>query len=465
MTTIAELQASMVDLQLETEVLGAILTFDLLDDYVSAGLSAEILYRREHATVLAAAIAVSEAGAVADVVTVGHQLRASGTLADVGPAYFSKLGDGVPRPDGINIQFHVARLLELYSTRLVHYANLKLAEDLKQPHALAEGVVGGHLDAVQEILQKQQQRGSLWLDAAGQLSAHQRDAVASASIHRITLGLPKLDAAMGGIRMGEVCGLLGRPGIGKTVLLTVVARAMAAVTGHVFFSLEMPASQIVGRLKQNLYNVGRHEAEERTKHGLIDEGLYLRTFDQLVIVDTPGLTVAEMGRRVRQIQKGPLRNVPIRLVTIDHLGLIGGDRALSTYDRVSVQAREIKELAKRLECAVLLAVQVNREAGGDGSRELGLGSARDSGVVEEAMDYMVGIRRLDRSQSLTPDERAKYKDVLFAKVIKNRHGDPGLHEVAYHFLAVGMDLREDPRLSVESEDIARLAQQRNGGRR
>jgi replicative DNA helicase len=163
-----------------------------------------------------------------------------------------------------------------------------------------------------------------------------------------------------------------------------------------------------------------------------------------------------MTAKLRQIQAGPLKGVPIRLVTVDHLGLIGGDRKLTTYDRVSTQARELKELAKRFECSVVLAIQVNREAGGDGSKELGLGAARDSGVVEEAVDYLVAMRRLDRSQTLGQAERERYRDVLFAKVVKNRHGSPDT-EVAIRINDLTLELREDPALRIADDDLGRIA--------
>lgn len=455
----------MVDLELERNVLGEVLMFGLLDDFLTAGLTADMFYRKEHAMVLKAALDVSGAGSAATLITVGQRLRETGEIDEVQAGYFARMVDGVARPDSAVVLYQIARLTELLALRDINAANTILADRLTRSGALADGAVSDHLDRVQTIVERQHTPGAMWHDVAAQLSSHEREVHDSTTAHRLAFGLTKLDEAIGGVRMGEVCGLMGRPGIGKTVFLSVITRAIADIAGHVFFSLEMPTSQIVGRLKQNLFNMGRRAVEDSTRAGLIDQGLYLRTFDRLVIVDSPGMSVAEMGRRVRQIQKGPLRNIPIRLVTIDHLGLIGGDRSLSTYDRVSVQAREIKELAKRLECAVILAIQVNRDAGGDGSKELSLGSARDSGVVEEAMDYLIGIRRLDRSAALSPEERERYKDVIFAKVIKNRHGDPGHREIAYRFMPIGMDLREDPSLKIEHEDVARLAQQRAGGRR
>src|SRR4029077_465197 len=195
-------------------------------------------------------------------------------------------------------------------------------------------------------------------------------------------------------------GLMARPGIGKTLVLCHLAGAVAETgAGHVCFSLEMPAAQIVDRLGAAHYGLSRHWFRSRLEQGLLDPTDYQTAFQSFVLVDTPGLSVAQMGAKLRQIQAGPLKDTPIRLVTIDHLGLVGGDRTMSTYDRVSTQARELKELAKRFNVTVALAVQVNREQGGDGSKELGLGAARDSGVVEEALDYLVAMRRLDRSQT------------------------------------------------------------------
>jgi replicative DNA helicase len=166
-----------------------------------------------------------------------------------------------------------------------------------------------------------------------------------------------------------------------------------------------------------------------------------------------------MSQRIRRLQDREFQGRAIRAITIDHLGLIGGDRKLATYDRVSLQVREIKELAKAHNLAVILAIQVNREAGGDGSKELHLGSARDSGVVEEAMDYLIGMRRFDRSEALAQVERDRYKDVLFLKVIKSRHGTPG-EEVSVQFDHT-LDVR--PIAMAVPESAAKVAH--FGGRR
>lgn len=457
-----------VDLEHERHVLGQVLQFGLVQPFEDAGLKAEHFSRQEHALIWQAAQAVAEAGGTADLVTVRQQLMVDGHMDRIGPAYFSSLVDGVVRPTAPNVLLEVARLEEMAVGRLAHYAALQLNKALEAPGAVADGVVAKHLDAVQQILDRKQSTAKLWFDVNDQLRVHERDVQAGEDGARIGLGLDALDAVIGGMRPGEVFGLLGRPGIGKTVVLSHLTKHVAlAGFGQIFYSLEMPASQIVGRLKQIVYRVGRQQLERMTSQGLIDEGLYRRTFDQLVLVDSPSLSVGEMHRRARQIQLGPLKDMPLGVIVIDHLGLIGGDRKLSTYDRISAQAREIKELAKSLRCVVVLAIQVSREAGGDGSRELGLGSARDSGVVEEAMDYMVGIRRLDRALTLSTFERDRFRDVIFMKVIKNRHESPSTREVAYRFSGAGLRLDEDHDLTVEGENVADkiAAATSKGGRR
>lgn len=304
-----------------------------------------------------------------------------------------------------------------------------------------------------------------WLDADGQLVAMAAEDHEAATGRRVYLALPAIDGQLGGIRRGEVCGLMARPGIGKTLVLCHVTQAICEWAWTVFFSLEMPAAQIVARLQQRLYRLGRVQREDRARGHALDLDAYRQAFKQLLLVDAPGLSVGAMARAIEAMQtRGPLKDQPLGAVIIDHLGLIGGDRKLTTYDRVSVQAREIKELAKRCQCAVILAIQVNRDSGGDGSRELSLGSARDSGVVEEAMDYMLGMRRLDRSTTLPPQEREKYRDVLWLKVIKNRHGDAGYQETGYRFAPIGLSLTEDPALRLEEDTVAKIAAQRSSYR-
>jgi replicative DNA helicase len=438
------------NLDLERQVLGQMIRYpEVFESYLGAGMQRKDLFRHEHGLVWDAIAAVTGRGDSADIVTVGLELRHQQTLEQVGIAYYSLLPDEAIRQSADGLVRVVAELAELAGKREVFKALGRSLEDV----ALA---------AEQATSRSTDERRVY--DSSGQLGTIHQDIVRDAQ-GRIFLGFPTLDSILEGLRSGEVFGLMARPGIGKTLVLCQVARAVADTDfGHVFFSLEMPAAQIVERVARSHYGLSRNYFRGRLSSGGLDADDYVSTFRRFVVVDAPGLSVAQMAAKLRQIQATTLRGIPIRLVTIDHLGLIGGDRKMTTYDRVSTQAREIKELAKRFDASVLLAVQVNRESGGDGSKELTLGSARDSGVVEEAMDYLVAMRRPERSQTLSPHERERYRDTLFLKVIKNRHGAPDT-EIGVRFDGMTLRLTEDPDLKIQDDDLSRIAAQASGGRR
>jgi replicative DNA helicase len=439
------------NIDLERQVLGQMIECSgAWDLFVGAGVRETDFFKLAHRLIYRAIASVVATGVKPDIVTVGLELRRTGTLEEVNAAYFSGLTAGMVRPSAEAAQFIAAEFAELAGKR-----------------AVADALEKGDLSEIASRVEAAQTRGTdqrRVYDAEGQLGAVRSDAERD-QLGRLWLGFPTLDNIIGGLRAGEVFGLMARPGIGKTLTLGHITQyASETEFGHVFFSLEMAAAPIVDRLAGAYFGLDRHAFRERLAASALDEADYIRAFRRFVLVDAPGLDVAGMTAKLRQIQAGPLRGVPIRLVTVDHLGLIGGDRKMSTYDRVSTQARELKELAKRFNVSVVLAVQVNREAGGDGSKELHLGSARDSGVVEEAMDYLVAMRRLDRSQTLAPYEREKYRDVLFAKVVKNRHGAPDT-EIAIRIDPGTLRLREDPDLRITANELERIAAQAGGRRR
>jgi hypothetical protein len=80
----------------------------------------------------------------------------------------------------------------------------------------------------------------------------------------------------------------------------------------------------------------------------------------------------------------------------------------------------------------------------------------NSGVVEEAVDYLVGMRRLDRAMSLTPADRERYRDVLFLTLLKNRHGVLG-HEFALRMDPASLLFLEDTTTDAPAEDAASRA--------
>jgi replicative DNA helicase len=82
------------------------------------------------------------------------------------------------------------------------------------------------------------------------------------------------------MRAGEVAGLLARPGVGKTIAMCNMAYLLGlhnADLGHMFFSLEMPAPQIIERLRRLVYGLSKDDlrdaVKERARPGAVSPDL------------------------------------------------------------------------------------------------------------------------------------------------------------------------------------------------
>src|SRR5204863_3019475 len=208
-------------------------------------------FRAAHRHEWVAITAVVAAGVTPDLVTVGTELRRSGRLEEVTEVYHARLIDGVPRASADTARFAAGELARLAALRAV--ARATDTGDLSR--------VGAAVDEAQARAMSAQRV----YDAAAQIHALGSD-VARDKAGRLFLGFPTLDNIVGGLRGGEVLGLMARPGIGKTLVLCQISQHIAeAEFAHVFFSLEMPTAQIVERIAAQYYGISSSQIRDRIK--------------------------------------------------------------------------------------------------------------------------------------------------------------------------------------------------------
>ncbi|MDY6793696.1 MAG: DnaB-like helicase C-terminal domain-containing protein [Actinomycetota bacterium] len=252
-----------------------------------------------------------------------------------------------------------------------------------------------------------------------------REVLSGSKGRRVTLGYHPVDRLTRGIRPGQVMGIMARAGVGKTALaVNIMANIFRRVDPHgvLFFSLEMPAGEVVARL----FTVDNRETPERLDSYLEKAqgdprlAAWSRRYQELVIVDESGLSISDVEKGFREAEKYLGKSVP--LLIIDYLGLLRASGG-SSYERMSNLARELKSAAKRLSCALLVLIQTSRQ-GGSGGDPLSLCMARDSGAIEEACDFLLGAWRPELNGGGRPGE-------LVLSLLKNRHGMTG--EFSFHF--------------------------------
>jgi replicative DNA helicase len=235
----------------------------------------------------------------------------------------------------------------------------------------------------------------------------------------VRLGFGSLDRDMRGISPGQVLGIAARSSVGKTWLLETIEHnfSIRRDAGILSLSLEMPAAEWAERALAIHENVAPEMVETWAKANelldragsFIDRMRNVRLCEHAVSLDDlAGLTFeARMSM-----------DVPLRLVLIDYLGLIDA-RGRDTYERVSQIGRDLKKYAKAERVALVVAMQLSRAAG-DGSVAVSKEMLRDSGVLEESVDFLLGCWRPGKA-----DGSEEALDVLRVKLLKSRKGEDG----------------------------------------
>jgi len=230
---------------------------------------------------------------------------------------------------------------------------------------------------------------------------------------QITLGYPGIDNCFHGLRNGEILMIAGRPGVGKTFLMLNMIENVIPQAGEGigFFSLEMPKSSIVERLIQNISGMSDLEIGQRIREGDFLEEDFKKTFKPIKLYSQTYTTT-----EIRSI----INRDKLRVVFIDALGLIRSTID-SPYRRISQIIEDLKQCAKDKGVIFVIIHHLSRgeEHGqNDGAKPVKLSHLRDSGKIEEVIDFCIGAYRPELA--LTGEE--KWRDVLVAELIKNRRG-------------------------------------------
>lgn len=250
------------------------------------------------------------------------------------------------------------------------------------------------------------------------------DALQDTTPPGLTTPWPDLDRFLQGLHRGRLYVVGGRPGAGKSVVLTNLAAHWASVHGqHVLFStIEMPAPELVTRIaaataRIHQSNLNPARVTERDWQAISEHEGRLRSMP-LHICDDAQQTVTAIRSRARTIA----RRHGIGLVVVDYLQLIATSQrsGLSRQQALGEVTRALKRLAKELDVPVVTAAQLKRPPDRSNSSP-GLADLRESGDIEADADAVVLLHN--------PEPENIWE--LHATVAKNRSGARGECELFF----------------------------------
>lgn len=228
----------------------------------------------------------------------------------------------------------------------------------------------------------------------------------------------------GGLEAGRLYVVGARPGVGKSVWLTNVA-LNAAEHNHpaALFSLEMTRREVVSRIAADgaeidLSKLLANDLEPSERRRL---SMFLSRLREMpmVINDDTRTTTQSIHSACRAFKRQHGR---IGVVCVDYLQLLTGDSKKPREQEVAQMSRALKLMAKDLECPVVLACQLNRQAV---DREPRCSDLRESGGIEQDADAVILLHQP------TDADGAPTGDIDMI-VDKNRAGKKGKVTAVFH---------------------------------
>ena len=246
----------------------------------------------------------------------------------------------------------------------------------------------------------------------------------------VTTGYIDLDEKTSGLQRSELIVLAARPSMGKTAFALNIAQH-AATKGQakvLIFSLEM-SRELLG---QRMLSMESRVDIQKLKKGSLDR----KDWDQIHIAldnlsktdifidDTPGINLMEIKNKCRRLkaEKG------LDLIILDYLQLMNYEgRSESRQQEITSLSRALKQLARELDCPVLVLSQLSRAPEQRQDHKPVLSDLRESGSIEQDADIVMFLYR-DEYYTREASEKPNVCEVIIAK---QRNGPTGSLELTW----------------------------------
>ncbi|QKF58837.1 replicative DNA helicase [Aliarcobacter lanthieri] len=266
-----------------------------------------------------------------------------------------------------------------------------------------------------------------------------------------TTGFDSLDKKTTGFNEGDLVIIAARPAMGKTALvLNMALKNVERGKGVIFFSLEMPAEQLMLRMLSAktsipLQNLRKGDMDDRewTNLSAAFEDLNSK---KLFVDDGGSININQLRARVRKLAQNEDNN--ISLVIIDYLQLMQGLGNKDRHQEVSDISRGLKMLARELKIPIVALSQLNRGLESRPDKRPMLSDLRESGAIEQDADIIMFVYRDDvykereeaRKEKEAKDKGEDYKSkfqnrpIEEAEIIigKQRNGPIGTVKLDFH---------------------------------
>ena len=364
-----------------------------------------------------------------DLLVVEEQCKRQGVNDESLFMYLADIMRNTPSAENIGAY---AKVVREYS--IERYTNQKLQDLIGSFNDKAEGDVYQRLGLLESTINDISNMGmrnektglkhiteslSTWLDNIDQVLDDGYDKNA------FSTGIESLDDVLGvkKMRRGSLVGVGARPKMGKSAFMMLIANHFALELNEpvALFSMEMPSVEIAERAMTSRSTVN---PAEFYRQGISNEsgGRRDMAFNELMnsnmfVDDGAALTIGHIQRESRKLRKDKGK---IGLICVDYLTLMEAEKADRNDLAYGVITKALKNLAKELNCVVLMLTQLNRGLENRPDKRPMPSDSRDTGQIEQDVDLWIGLYK-----ESVYDEEISGGGLTELIVRLNRHGGTG----------------------------------------
>ena len=420
-------------IEAEQSVVGA-----MLMDRDAITVAAEIIcgddfYQKAYGVIFDSVVELFNEGKPVDLITLQNRLREKAVPEEISSLEFVRdLVTAVPT--SANVKYYAEIVSEKATLRRLIKMNEAIADECYQGQEPLEAILERTEKQVFELVQNRGGNGEYVPIKQVVLNALEKIEKASKSKGTVT-GIPTgfidLDYKTSGLQPSDLILVAARPSMGKTAFVLNIAQHVAFKQNRTvaIFSLEMSKEQLVNRLfslesyvDAQLLRTGNLKDSDWEK---LIEGAGTIGRSNLIIDDTPGISISEMRSKCRKYKM----EHNLELIIIDYLQLMSGSvggRNESRQQEISDISRSLKAVARELSVPVLALSQLSRAVEQRPDHRPMLSDLRESGAIEQDADVVMFIYRDDYYNHDSPD-----KGISEIIIAKQRNGPIGTVQLAW----------------------------------
>lgn len=418
---------------MEKSVLGALMVFpNAIRDCLDLDLRPEEFYLPAHETLYRCILDLNEKGQPIDATTVYTTLDGQGMVDNAGGIdYILRLADAAIST--AVIRSYIEEIKSKAQLRQLIYASEHIVETCYEGRDDMDTILDG---AEKGILDVTRNRRGTEFESSHEIIERVIAELNELRNHKgvtgIQTGFTALDNMTNGFQRGDLIILAARPAMGKSALaLNFVNQVAKRNDGCVaLFSLEMPSDSLVKRLlssesrvKSDKLRSGKLTDSDMSKLNKSGSALGER---KIFIDDTSSIRIPQIFSKCRKLKS---EYGDISLIVIDYLQLITGTRADSRQQEVSDISRNLKILAKEMDCPVIALSQLSRKVEERTDHQPQLSDLRESGSIEQDADIVMFLYRSNYYEK--DKEEESDTEAVQLSLAKHRNGGIGEIQLAF----------------------------------